>query len=152
MSAEHTIKFQLGDWSKDGHNQHLDIFVTSNKPVADVREAYFTAVTKTGFDFGAEVCKDYEESTIPEHHADTLTKLGWEFSDYEKNELETEGRCYLQGGTQGYLEILLWYLKLGDLELTLTVNEVIDTTPTFHFSGYDEKKRHIPMLAYGMFY
>lgn len=45
---ENLFKVPVGDWSKDGHNQHTDYYVTANYPVEDMRQAYKDTCKKIG--------------------------------------------------------------------------------------------------------
>lgn len=80
MSDKYTIKFELGDWSQDGHNQSVVYTVRSNKPVNEVREAHFRGdalLTEMGRFEISDICGDMSYTTDQELiWLETLSALG----------------------------------------------------------------------------
>lgn len=133
------IKFSIGDWSGDGHDRAEDYLVNSSHPVEVVREAYFTAIEKTGLDFG-NICSKHEENYIAGEYMDKLKKLKAPLFLLE------EGLT-----PKSFLYLLLWFITLGDEDLFLKIKDPDKDIKDFHFYGFDSKKRHIPSLGYRLF-
>ena len=53
----------IGDWSGDGHGAVENFLVSSNKPVAEIREAHYKISEATGIDI-EKICNLYEEDCI----------------------------------------------------------------------------------------
>lgn len=143
MTEKFFFKLPIGDWSGDGHEKVSWFIISSNKPLQDVREAFFKAKDSLDPRLNPEnICSEYEENTIPESLVEELNKAGCEFSFDEY-----DGDVYLDSFSM--LDIVLWFLKMGDPDLELQVEE--NNFPMFPFSGYDKDNRHIGFFGYGLF-
>ena len=76
MSEKHVFRLMLGDWSGDGHGIDTTYRIQSNKPIEEVRAAYFSALEQTGLDLTEEVCAEYEDNVITEEMVSRLKGLG----------------------------------------------------------------------------
>lgn len=144
-------ELQIGDWSDDGHGKTKDYIIESNHSVEVAREAYFKAKKKLkGFDFGEEVCSGYEQYRIEPPLFEKMLSLGFSFDDMDPEDLELAKVEGLGLSTKDITKLFLQYLKMGDptLELDIVPEPQV---PTFHFYGFDKKKRHIPHIGYGLF-
>ncbi len=143
---EHTIAIAIGDWSDDGHGKCEYIHFKSNKPIDDVREAYFKAGENHEDLLPENFCSEYEEGTIsPEYMAPILEAFP---GIAEHLEQPGEGEDYY-ANVEFMTELVRRFIQLGDPEIQL---EKMAEAPTLHFYGYDEKKRHIGYIGYGLFY
>lgn len=133
---DYKFRMSIGDWSNDGHGKHEDYIVMSNHPVERVREAHFRIKEVTGIDI-ENLCSDYEDSTIPSEVEDRLLVMGFEF--------ECEGCTY----AEEFAYLWKFLLQKADPGLKLKFSD--DDIPTLHFYGFDEKRRHIGHVGYGLF-
>lgn len=134
---DYKFRMSIGDWSDDGHGKHEDYIIKSNKPVKDVREAHFRIKEVTGIDID-HLCRDYEDSHIPSDVEDKLLAMGFGFED--------EGCTY----PDEFASLWVFLLQKADPGLELKI--VNDDIPTLHFYGFDEKRRHIGHVGYGLFW
>lgn len=130
---KYKFKMSIGDWSNDGHGMHEDYLVSSNAPVEKVREAHFAMRDILGFSV-EDICSGYEESEVETDVAEKLRTMGFEFDEMDP---ETMAR--------------LWVFLLGKTDPTLELKIMYDEVPTLHFYGFDNQKRHISFVGYGLF-
>lgn len=137
----HKIKIQLGDWSGDGHMQHKDVIINSNKPIKDLEKAYKIAKKESGIDL-ENVCRDYEDNCLQPEVWAKLKELGWASSWDEKGikRFEDDGYDKLRMDLDLMTDLILWFFKLGDSELELSEANRNDV-PVFSKS-----------FGYGLFY
>ena len=136
----HRISFVVGDWSGDGHQMNDSFTIESNKPVDDIREVHFSCIEKCGFDIG-DICGDYEECSIDKEIADKIKSLGINIEDFPYD------MSYW-----GPDEIVnLWVAILNKIDPSLELMVVDDKIPCMHFSGYDDKERHLNVPGYGCY-
>lgn len=135
------FRMSIGDWSDDGHGKHEDFIVDSNVPVQTVREAHFSMKDKLGFSI-ENICSDYEDSVIDSKTTETIMELGYEFEDVDDGE----------AGMDPEEMARLWIFLLQKVDVNLELKIVKDEIPTLHFYGFDEKKRHISHVGYGLFW
>mgnify|MGYP000709303510 CR=1 FL=1 len=149
------LKLPIGDWSGDGHSQHTDYLIESNKPVEEVRELYFKACEKLGFtlDGNHELapCAEYGDNRFPEETLDALLEFGVninkELVASLKEQYEDEAG-YIE--TEDFCDIVLELIKTQDETLSLKrITE--ERYPMFQFYGRDNKSRHIGYFGYGLF-
>lgn len=133
----------IGDWSGDGHERTSTYYVRSNKPVEAVREAHFAIKEKTGIDI-ENVCSLFDEDELPEETVDQLKELGFRFSDYTGMGMGI--LC-----AEDMARIWEFLLQKADPELKLKMSDPEKELPSIHFSGMDEKGRHIKSIGYGLF-
>lgn len=145
---QYTFSLPIGDWSDDGHGECEYYNITSNKPVEQVREAHYKIEEVTGINI-EHICQDYEDTDIAADTVAELRELGFSFRiadvQYEADE---------QGSitADAWLMANLWVFLLvkADSELVL----VLGNRPKevmLPFYGFDEKKRHISFVGYGVF-
>ncbi len=142
---DYEFKIAIGDWSGDGHGKSDHYTYKTNKPIEEVREAYFSAIKKLGKDYPGTICQNYEDSSVTPEVIAELKERGFTFTRHDDE--EDDGTIYPY--QDGMLELTEWFLKQGDPELKLEgCNE---DQPTLYFYGYDEKDRHIGYIGYGLF-
>ena len=71
------IRFDLGDWSRDGHAKSHTIIAETNADADAIAAAYRKAVVETGFRFDYLVCGEYEDMAIKPPHLAFLRGLGY---------------------------------------------------------------------------
>ena len=76
---KYKFKIEIGDPSKDGHNQSEDRIIESNKTIEEVREAYDKSCLLTGLVFTSN--KDIIVNN---------EKLGWQHLEYSDRSVCTE--------------------------------------------------------------
>lgn len=134
------IKIVIGDWSGDGHGESCAFLYECNKSIEEVREAYFKAKK-----LHPDICpenynKCYADSILPPKIEKKLRKLGCPLPEEDlEDDFEPEMMA----------NIVCWFIKLGDPEITLSDDAGPDNT--LHFYGMDDKKRHIDFIGYGLF-
>lgn len=136
------FRMSIGDWSDDGHGKHEDFIVSSNAPVQVVREAHFAMQDKIGFCI-EDVCSDYQDPAIEPKIEKIITNLGFELEDYDD-----DGIAYTCSNEMARL----WIFLLQKVDPNLELRIINDEIPTLHFYGFDEKKRHIGHVGYGLFW
>lgn len=135
------FRMSIGDWSDDGHGKHEDFIVSSNVPVEIVREAHFAMKDKLGFSI-EDICSEYEDTVIDIKITKMIEDLGFEFEDYTSY---GEADMYAKAMAE------LWVFLLQKVDNSLELKIIDDDIPTLHFYGFDEKKRHIKQVGYGLF-
>lgn len=150
------FEIKIGDWSDDGHGKCDSYRVKSNKPVKDAREAYFTAKAKLPPHLCPEnFMRKYEDFSLPENVYTDAKERGFDFfAGWEGDERLTEEKLpeflkYPQCDTERMCRYVIWFLKQGDSELEL---EMVPEVNSLSFYGFDEKKRHIGFIGYGLFH
>ncbi len=133
----YSFTIPIGDWSGDGHSQCEYFLFKSNKPVEEVREAYFNARRKFKNLSPESFCNDYQDSEIPEELIKEANTLGFKIDpdNFFHDELA---------------EYVAWFCCLGDHDLVLE-KQANTNESMLVFYGYDHKKRHIGGFGYGMF-
>ena len=155
------FRIPIGDWSGDGHGHKEFFLIKSNKPVEAVREAYFAASEKLGYNLDGShdakngPCADYEDRTIDNDWYSKLVRDGIlnDNDDISINEDEESGDVENETydvDTDMFVGMVLAYLKVGDPELVLEVIKE-ESLPMLPFYGYDDKQRHIGYFGYGLF-
>lgn len=141
------FKLQVGDWSNDGHSRTRTAVFETNRTVEELREMYFRNKEVYG-DVLEHYCSEYAESLITKEDIEEIEKVGIIISDEMKEEAQQNGEASVY--PEDIIEWFIQFMKLGNpsLELTLITEPKI---PTFHFYGFDEKKRHIGFFGYGTF-
>lgn len=135
----------IGDWSHDGHSKCDYYLCETDATIEQVREVYFDLTKLLGFKFD-DVCGDYEERTMQEAHAERLVELGLISEKTAKMYVEE----YVDGSRQ-FASILVDALNLVDPNLNIKMIES-EKVPNLTFYGFDEQKRHIGHIGYGLFY
>lgn len=124
------LKFQVGDWSGDGHGQHEDFILESSVSVEELREMYFTTKAKTKTS-PENVCRDYGDNEIT------------------KQQIKDLGLQKMYDGDD-FIHLFVDYMITHNHDLKLEIVQQ-NQIPTFHFYGHDKKKRHIGFMGYGLF-
>lgn len=151
-------KFQLpiGDWSGDGHNECKYYHVSSSKPVDEVREAHYKIEEVTGIDIES-VVGVYDEPWIEADIVDKLIDIGFYnymsgVEDYSYIEEHvgslSEGEVDYEVDTEIMAHLWIFLLSKVDSDLELQFEKPVEMLP---FYGFDEKRRHIGQVGYGLF-
>lgn len=130
----------IGDWSSDGHGAVENFLVSSNKPVAEVREAHYKIPEVTGINI-EEICNMYEEDCIQPAVMSKLWDLGWEI----KYGIPDANMPAAQDMAN------LWAFLLMKADPALKLQIVDEESSMLPFYGYDNKGRHISGIGYGLF-
>jgi hypothetical protein len=158
-----TFKLPVGDWSGDGHSQCEYTIISSNVPVAEVREAYLEITEKLQFGLdGNHIFKgvpfaDYEDSKLT---SDQIAKLGLDveayreyFKDSIEEEFEDESGVYYEVdylGPDEFVDLFIDFMQVHapHIKLEIIPENHVDMFP---FYGSDDKGRHIGHMGYGLF-
>jgi hypothetical protein len=141
----HRFNLQIGDWSGDGHGRNISYLIDSNKPIEEVRKAFYKAQEK--FDravWPTSLCDRYQTYSITEEVANKIVASGYTdpLGDFDEDD-----KVY-------YVEVdelatyTLWFITQGDPTLGLVHCQ--EEIPSFHFYGYQDGK-HIDGIGYGLF-
>jgi len=71
----HMIEIEVGDYSKDGHNQSDTMYINSNYSGQEVDAAFDRLRTATGIDF-QHICEEYEDNEVKEEDLEKFVKHG----------------------------------------------------------------------------
>lgn len=142
----HFFKISIGDWSGDGHGDSETFMASSTKPIKDVREGYFNAKERYPRLAPESFCESYEDTLVPVDVADEIEKLGGPTTEGLERHPREEG---FRGTAEYMAAVTVWFLNIGDRGLDVRL-EAETREDTLHFYGYDEKKRHIGFIGYGV--
>lgn len=148
----HKFKIPIGDWSGDGHSQHEDYVIESNKPVEHVREMYFKAKEKLGYGLEGHdsrtPCAEYGDYKFPFEVINDLDNMGVIGLDSYFEEGNSEDIDDMS--TEEFCDIVLNFIMSqdSDLKLKRIPNEDM---PMLQFYGFDSQKRHMGYFGYGLF-
>ena len=134
------IRFPIGDWSKDGHNQCEWYFATTELTVQEVREAHFMCSEIYGFDIG-DICTEHEEDQINEDIVDVLKRYNLIDEHFENEDIDSEQIFLI---LLGILNSIYPALKLAPFTNKKDYEDI-------NFYGRDVKNRHINTPGYGIF-
>ena len=127
----HTIVFEAGDSSGDGHGKSRDWTIYSNLSKTEVQAAYGKAVTDLGFD-PTDNFDDYEANRLPSDQADKLIANG--FVPVDRYD---DGTIYFY--PQALFNLFLFMVKLGN--------------PEFEYEEDKDKGRNVIHIGgYGLFH
>ncbi len=134
----------VGDFSGDGHGLCSYFPASAAKPIEEVREAYFSAKEK----FPELLCpeemfKNYEENQL---NPDVFSMLEtynapppprWDTDEEPEQEAD-----------EWLVSYVIWFINQGDSTIDAKQEPYV---PSLSFYGFDEKKRHIRFIGYGLF-
>ena len=89
----HVIEIEVGDWSKDGHNQSDTFLFKSNYSGEEIDKGFERLKKEKKIDF-QDICCDYEDSEIKNGVLTKLIKLGVLSQDEVDNAKEDYDGCY----------------------------------------------------------
>jgi hypothetical protein len=135
----------VGDWSEDGHNKCDRIRIESNKPVADVQQAYLNACEISGMSFHNDwggttpnpVLTEYEERELSKENCALLLKHGVPLDVIIEDD-------YIDPWM--FADMWCEFIKIGDPELVC--KQIKDDTP--NINGFWDKKLN-KQFGYGLF-
>jgi len=135
------FKIDIGDWSEDGHSKKRTFIVECNaSDIESVRECYFSTRYKypeldpCGFAYG------FEDNTVPESVLSIYREVFGKDLELDAGTLSPEIMA----------QFTVDFLNLGNPHLG-AVLLADETTPSFHFYGYDANRRHINSIGYGLY-
>lgn len=149
------VKFQIGDWSDDGHGKCDYYSVKMNVDGDGVRKAYKSAKKKLPKCIDpAKIFDEYEDSSLTKEVYETALEHGYDFLKGFKEDKGRKERLpdetleeqleYPQIDTRDFLDYIIWFLKQGDPELTA---KVVDPETKDVFPSYGEEG-----FGYGLFH
>jgi hypothetical protein len=138
-----TFNIQIGDWSGDGHGHCENFRFVANKPIVDVREAYFAAKKRHPNICPEKFCDEHEVGTIPDDVHAALLAAGAPIRS--EDDLEQEGIT-----AEELAAIVAWFCCQGDSDLVIKPDPA-PPVPYLAFYGQDDKSRHIGFIGYGLF-
>ena len=144
---KYTILMQLGDPSKDGHNEHEDFYFKSNKSRQVIEEAYKKCCEKTGLVFTSNtdvvvdgqklnwqhpeykdrcICIDYEDSHLSDLAVNILKSFNIDVDKY----VDTSYQNYIEAGNLICLFLEFIKIELPDFEYEFTSidSEILNIT------------------------
>lgn len=133
----------IGDWSDDGHERCNWFIIKSNFTVEEAREAYFKSVEESGVDVSKKVAHEYEDNSVSESFLNAFPEF------LEKGLIKHEPGYaeYYVKDSRDMVTIVCLFIQKYNPEFKY---EILDI-PMLPFYGYDEKKRHIGHIGYGLF-
>lgn len=113
-ALNNTIRFTVGDYSQDGHNQLKQYIIKTNLNSVWIKRAYDEASATLGFCFVNEVATEYEEPFVPEFVYDKLINV----FDYdiikELAPYDDYHKKYVIDDPDNYVELYLMIIGLGE--------------------------------------
>lgn len=144
----HIFSIAIGDWSNDGHGHCEYLHYNCNKPIDDIREAYFKAKELHEELCPEDFCADYQEYTIEAEDMDKiLTAFPGLNIPFEEIGDEEDGQFYIS--PEFMAAFTIEFIKAGDPDLVIEPISK-EEYPSLHFYGNDKKKRHIGFIGYGV--
>lgn len=135
------FRMTIGDRSNDGHGLYKDFIIESNVPARAVRKAHFSMEDKLGFKI-ENICSNYEDNTIDSETTKAIEKLGYEFKDFDDDEV------YMYPEEM----IRLWIFLLKKIDTSLELKIVDDEIPYFDSCESGEDGGHVGQVGYGLFW
>lgn len=142
-------RLTLGDWAGEGHRAKETYVFRSNKPMDEVREAYFAAKER----LPAAMCPENfmngdDDYQLPRVAYQEALNRGYDFFPELCTEDVTD-EVLEDGSVSDYdlFRYTLWFIQQGDPDLKLN-SEYFEE---FMFYGFDKKGRHIGTIGYGCF-
>lgn len=129
------IALEVGDWSRDGHNQSEVFIFRCTHTQEQVEKLYEQATKILGWDFSEVVAEAYEDNRISVEDANKLLTAGVSFKGLEWEELHPdEGIDDYHLYPELFCEVWLRICKLANPTLAWEVTN--DTTHTIKVGGY----------------
>ena len=141
-SAKKSMKFiiEIGDWSRDGHNQSEEFIAIANGTIEQVREAYFEAQDKLPEEIHPDkFVKHNQDNVVQERVMREMVENGYEC-----------GYNLVSCTPDDLVDYTVWFINQGNKNLKVRL-QFTELAPRLHFYGYDSKKRHIEGIGYGLF-
>ena len=144
---KYKFKIEVGDPSKDGHNQSEDIVINSNKTITEVREAYDKSCLLTGLVFTSN--KDMVVNN---------EKLSWKHPEYSDRCVCVEYESY---NTSELAQTILKEYGIEDSEIDGDVGSLVDvflefiklSLPDFEYNIIQDPIPSLGLtIGYGLFY
>jgi hypothetical protein len=117
--VEYKIKFNIGDYSDDGHGRNEEWLINSNRPASELKEAYKASCRLMGVSFNhnddftglrgnyeevkqRQICAEYQDSSISEYALGKLVEHGY------ADEYVIEWKGF--DGADHFLQTVLWFI------------------------------------------
>ena len=142
------FEISIGDWSTDGHGKEKAFVVEcleGANNIEEIREVHFRSKEATGIDI-ENICGEYEDEYIPGDLLEDVIRILTKYFEVDDEDLYS-GYVYSHQDMAN-----LWLAILMETEPKLKLKLSSNRLPTLHFSGFDEKRRHIGQVGYGLFY
>lgn len=131
----YTFNIPIGDINGEGHGRYELFAFISNKPLDEIRDAYFSA-RKKYWELSPESFLNSSDSCrVPKHIVNSARELNYHIDD------DFFGR-------EEMANYVAWFCQLGDEDLTLTKVSSLDV---LLINEYDCKGRAIFGFGYGLF-
>lgn len=131
------IRFDMGDWSLDGHEKTEPLYVKSTHGSADIAEAYAKACNDTGFVLHKQVACKYDDFQLHKHASKKLGKLGFDLTSITDHDFLTIDDLF---------RMFMFMVNLGNSSIQMVPVELEDET--FFLAGVDGRNFQ---LGYGVF-
>lgn len=143
--SDNILKFPIGDWSKDGHNECDWFVISTTKTAEEVGEISQKIPDILGFPFG-KLCQEYGQSNLTKNQIDALAEAGVDISviiaeNVDNTDKDIDG-YWLAEGSEDLFEI--WMALLQIIDPTFEYTWIKPTEMSYHL-GY----QGIP--GYGLF-
>lgn len=122
---------EVGDWSKDGHNQSEKILVKASKPIMEIEKAFLSVATRIGLVVNGNFVpfSEYEDCKLSLEHASAIESIGLQLGNY----------FFLDSADEDYEEIVLedatslvsLLMDIARTELQFEYTIAGDETPIF---------------------
>lgn len=89
----HMIEIEVGDFSKDGHNQSDIVYIKSNYSGEEIDKGFERLNKKTGIDF-QNICDEYEDTEVSEKDLEKFVKHGF-LTQEEIDEYSEDGEYHI---------------------------------------------------------
>lgn len=128
------IKFTVGDRWNDGHGRYEAYIVNCSHDANYIIQGIVDSEKLTGFNLVEDVCRDYEDSSIPDDIFHKLENLeishGIEYNDYCES--------YGIADNDAYIKLILNWIGLS--------------IPDFKYNIIEDDVPEISLGGYGLFY
>lgn len=138
----HKVALETGDWSRDGHNQSEVVTIQSNLTQTELVAAYKKGAKKLKVDLIKNVCKEYDDHTMPRDLYNKILELAApelvpnykesvSETDYDDEELEDSKTVWVSSDEWPHLILLV--VSIGDPNFYY---EEVMPDSTWHVGGY----------------
>ena len=84
MNEKYNITLVMGDPYDDGHGKTDIVNIVSNLSAKEIKKAYTKGSKKNRFDYISDYCNEFVDSSLPANIVDTLVKVGFDKSIFDK--------------------------------------------------------------------
>lgn len=144
MNDKFLFNIRIGDWSADGHGMFETYTVQSDMPVEKARLAHYNILKETGIDIHS-ICNDYECNGISKDMIERLELIGMDTDNIDLEYYDdNEEAC-----ATPYTLFSIWLFLLNKVDSSLNLK--YKKIENLDFYGFDENRKHISFVGYGLF-